>query len=582
MHAHASAYGDAAVGTLTSVVGLHKGDDPLAPVTIIVRDNIGAISTRRALARGVGDRPGVAAVNVTTLRRVADHLLSLAGSTRLPVTSARLTTAWRAALDHAPGVFELVATHPATVRALARAHRELRLLKPAALSSVAEFGSLGVDLVRLHRTVTERVLDGGRDTSQVLRDAISLVTREPEVTRELGGVVLHLPDELETLEIDFVRALASATGGIDLISGVTGDARLDAAVLEQFSPEGASTGDPARGVQAGDELEAAAGPATPSRIIHASDADDEVRAVVREVVDALASGVEAHRIAALYSSDVPYARLLHDQFAVAGIKTNGPGVVSLRNRAVADAFLGLLSLSPEDLERVAVFDWLGRAPVRAGDGNPAPRTRWERLSREAGVTHGDWDTRISEHRATLEARLDQDRDDPDASFASISYQERTLETLAALESFIDELSTALTAGRGSQTWRELSEWALDTFRRYFGSPDSLHRIPEPEQRAATAIETTLRGLAELDQSGARADVQLLQEILDLELDQRHPRVGRFGEGVFVGPISAAASLDVTDVFVLGLSEDLYPGRQAPDPLLPDQVRATAGLRSSAP
>ncbi len=57
----------------------------------------------------------------------------------------------------------------------------------------------------------------------------------------------------------------------------------------------------------------------------------------------------------LYPTDVPYARLLHDHLAVAGIATNGPGVESLRNRAVADAFLRLLALDPDNLERVAVF-----------------------------------------------------------------------------------------------------------------------------------------------------------------------------------------------------------------------------------
>lgn len=576
MRAHASAYGVAAIDTLKAVVHELKGDDALAPVTVVVRDNISAVSTRRALAQGIGDRAGVTAINVTTLRRVADHVISLAGSTLPPVTSTQLTTAWRAELDDAPGVFESVATHPATVRALARAHQELRLLEPAALTSVAESGSLAGDLERLHQNVTRGVLEGRRDDAQVLRDAITvLMGRQPKIAADLGGVVLHLPDELDSLEIDFVRALDAVASAMHVIVGVTGDARLDEVATRQFGVDGEWTQQPA-----GDQVLVGDEPATASRVIHASDADDEVRAVVREVVEALASGTDAHRIATLYPRDVPYARLLHDHLAVAGIATNGPGVESLRNRTVADAFLRLLALDPDNLERVAVFDWLGRAPIRAADGSAAPRTRWERVSREAGVTRGDWETRLAEHRAMLQARLDQDRDDPDASSASTSHQERELETVGALESFIGELSAVLRAGRRSQTWRELSEWAFGTFRRYFGSADALNRIPEPEQRAATAIELTLRGLAELDAGGPRAEIELLVEILDVDLDQRRPRVGRFGDGVFVGPITSAASLDVTDVYVLGLSEDLYPGRHVPDPLLPDEAREVAGLRTS--
>lgn len=581
MRAHASAYGVAATGTLKAVVHELKGDDPLAPVTVVVRDNISAVSTRRALAHGIGDRAGIAAVNVTTLRRVADHVLSIAGSTLPPVTSAQLTTAWRAELSDAPGVFESVATHPATVRALARAHQELRLLEPAALASVAESGSLAKDLVCLHRNVTRGVLEGRRDDAQVLRDAIAVLSREPKIAADLGGVVLHLPDELYQLEIDFVRALDAVASAMRVIVGMTGDPRVDEFATRQFAGDDEWTLQPAGDrVLAGDELRATDRQPTASRVIHASDADDEVRAVVREVVAALASGIDAHRIATLYPKDVPYARLLHDHFAVTGIATNGPGVESLRNRAVADAFLRLLALDPDNLERVAVFDWLGRASIRTVDASAAPRTRWERVSREAGVTRGDWATRLSEHRATLQARLDQDRDDPDASSASIAHQERALETVGALGSFIDELSALLRVGRRSQTWQELSEWALGTFRRYFGSADALNRLPEPEQRAATAIELTLRGLAELDEGGPRAEIELLIEILDVDLDQRRPRVGRFGEGVFVGPITAAASLDVTDVYVLGLSEDLFPGRQVADPLLPDEAREVAGLRTS--
>ncbi|MEW1975438.1 PD-(D/E)XK nuclease family protein [Microbacterium profundi] len=549
-------------------------------MTIIVHDSIGAISTRRALARGIGDRAGIAAVNVTTLSRIADHVISLVDPTLPPVTSAQLTTAWRAELSDIPGFFEPVATHPATVRALARSHHELRLLEPDALTLVAASGSLATDLVRLHQNVTGGVLEGRRDEAQVLRDAAAALSREPKVAADLGGLVLHLPDELGPLETDIVSALNAVADAMHVIVGMTGDPRLDELAMRQFATDSEPALQPGGRVLAGDAPEVTVGPATASRVIHASDADDEVRAIVREVVEALASGIEAHRIATLYPKDVPYARLLHDHFAVAGITTNGPGVESLRNRAVADGFLRLLALDSDNLERVAVFDWLGRAPIRTLDGSVAPRTLWERASRDAGVTRGDWETRLSEHRATLQARLDQDRDDPDVSSASISHRERALETAAALGAFIDELSTVLKEGRSSQTWRELSEWAIGTFRRYFGSADAPNRIPEPEQRAATAIEVTLRGLVELDQTGVRAGVELLIEILDIDLDQRRPRVGRFGDGIFVGPITAAASLDVTNVYVLGLSEDLYPGRHVPDPLLPDQVREAAGLRTS--
>ena len=55
-----------------------------------------------------------------------------------------------------------------------------------------------------------------------------------------------------------------------------------------------------------------------------------------------------------------------------------------------------------------------------------------------------------------------------------------------------------------------------------------------------------------------------------------PRVGRFGDGVFVGPLSASIGLDVDLTFVVGLAEDTYPGRLHPDPLLSPAARLASG------
>lgn len=84
MQIHAIAYGRGAVTTLGELVADGKAGGPLVPVTIIVRDNIAAISVRRALARGVGEHRGVASINVTTLRRLAEQALVAAVLTLPP------------------------------------------------------------------------------------------------------------------------------------------------------------------------------------------------------------------------------------------------------------------------------------------------------------------------------------------------------------------------------------------------------------------------------------------------------------------------------------------------------------------
>lgn len=557
---HPLGFGNEAHERLKALVGDVKEPDPLAPVTVIVRDNIAALSVRRALAAGVAGRRGIAAVDVTTLRRIAEHLIAAAGLTRAPVTAARVAALVRAGLRADPGSLEPVADHPATIRAVARVHRELRAVDDAALEAIASSVPLGADLVRLHHEVTGRALDGHMDEAAVLTTASELVKSGGVDVEALGAIILHLPDELSLLERELVEALGAVTP-IAVILGTTGEPGIDGPALEQFE------------ARAGD---ATSTPAHATRILHASDADDEVRVIAREVVAQLGTGTPGHRVAVLYSRAVPYARLLNDHLAAAGIRTNGPGVRSLRDRAVADAFLSLLALHPDELSRVALFDFLGRAPIRTATGAAVPRMAWERISRETGVTTGDWAPRLSAHRRRLATQLDARRADAEASPGSVAALERKMADAQGLEEFVTELAVTLRAGRRLGSWVELGAWALMVLRRYLGSAGARSRLPEVEQRAATAIEATLTGLGELDAIGEPAGLDELIDILEIELDQRRPRVGRFGEGVFVGPIGAAPSLHLDAVFVLGLSEDLYPGRQAADPLLPDDVRRLAG------
>ncbi|MFL0411128.1 PD-(D/E)XK nuclease family protein [Microbacterium paludicola] len=558
MQIHPTSFGDAVLAQLASLVADAKRDDALSPVTVLVRDNIAAITIRRALARGVAGRRGVAAVDVTTLRRRAEHLVSLTGETLPPVTSARTAAVLRTQLGDDPGCFAPVAEHPATVQALARAHEELRGVDGPALDVIARSGELGDDLVRLHRGATARLLDGFRDEAAVLAAAERGIRNGVPGVAALGHIIAVVSEELPPIELRFLRALGAAVP-VQVMPTLGGLAELDAPLLAQFSAE----------VDTADGAERVA-----TRVMHASDADDEVRCVVREVIRLLAAEVPGHRIAVLHSSRVPYARLLHDHLQAAGVATNGPGVRSLRDRAVADAFLSLLALDPDDVQRPALFDWLGRAPMRLADGGSAPRTAWERISREAGISGGDWGARLEEHAWRLQGRLDALAADPDASPGRIAALERHVADTRSLAAFVAELVAALAEGATQATWQNLADWATRLFDRYLGPGRA--RLPEAEQRAATAIETVLRGLTELDGLGQRPSVVLLREILETELTRRHPRIGRYGEGIFVGPISAAASLDVDHLFVLGLAEDLYPGRPVADPLIPDAVRAATG------
>jgi RecB family exonuclease len=551
-------YGRAALEELRDVVREAKAGDPLAPVTVLVPNNIAGIVARRFLAHGLGDgNSGVAALFPATVVRLAEQLAAPALHPRRPATTAVVAAAWRAALSKAPGVFEAVAEHPATAEALVRAGQELRTLDDAALDAVAAATSLGPDLVRMYGDVWAGLSAAWYDETDLLLTATRIAREDPERVREIGAVVLYLPQQLSRVEAAFITAVASA-GSFRVVAGLTGSGKADAAVHRSLTRVGveASTDDQ---------------PFTATRVLTASDADDEVRCVVREVVTALKT-TKAHRVAVLYANQDPYARLVHEHLGAAGITVNGPGTRPVHERAVARAVLELLDLATNEVPRGDLFRVLAAVPMRTDDGQRIPVSRWERLSRAAGVVQGDdWDRRLQhyadEHRKDL------------AAATSGGHRERLeadIDNAERLRAFAMDLRAELHRGAALLSWVELADWTLGLVHRLIGETEDLTSLPVEEQYAARALEQSIRALATLDALGAPAGLRQLRETLASQLEGALPRVGRFGYGVLVAPISSSIGLDADIVFVLGLAEGVYPGRLREDPLLPERAREAAG------
>jgi hypothetical protein len=83
------------------------------------------------------------------------------------------------------------------------------------------------------------------------------------------------------------------------------------------------------------------------------------------------------------------------------------------------------------------------------------------------------------------------------------------------------------------------------------------------------------GLAELGAVEQVADLAAPGLALGLELADDLPREGRFGTGVLVAPLGSAIAVGLDVVFVVGLAEELVPGRLREDALRPERVRALA-------
>lgn len=557
-----TSYGASALSALAEVVGQAKQQDPMAPVTLLVPNNIAGLVARRNLAEhGVNGRPGIAGIYLATLPRLPEQVAAAQLHPRRPGTSPVLASAWRAALDRQPGVFAGVKDHPATIRALVAAHRELRDLSDDGLDDVAARTSLAADVVRLHRAVVTSLAPDWYDATDLLRLAPAYATERRD---ELGQVVLYLPQRLTAAEVALARALAEDRE-LTVIAGLTNVERADRVVHESLARLGVTRTSTSIGIP------------TASSVVHASDSDDEVRTIVRNILRTL-QHTPAHRVAVLYADRVPYARLIHEQLAAAGITVNGPGVRPVDERALSRGFLAVLALAGTILHRSAVFDALAEAPTRAFGDDHVPVSRWERLSRLAGVVEGrDWARRLETYTGDAERAIAVEQESEDPSEARIDGLRRDTEDALALRDFVAALQRQLEVGGLLRTWDDLSGWALHLFHDLYGDPVSLRRLPPEEQYAAAVIETSLNSLPTLGALESTATLDRLREVLALDVESALPTVGRFGTGVFVGPMSSSIGLSADKTFVLGLAEDLYPGRLHQDALLPETVRAGSEL-----
>jgi RecB family exonuclease len=548
-------YGAAALDALGAAVAEAKQHDAMTPVTVLVPNNLAGIVARRYLAAGVGGSGGIAALDVTTLPRLAERIATPLLAPRRPATRPVVAAAWRAVLAEDPLVFRDIAAHPATVRALVAAHTELRDIGAAARAGVQGASTVAGDLVTLHERVVDRLRTDWYDSTDVL-------TMAAQHAPSAGHVVLYLPQDMTQAEIGFAAALA-AHADLVVIAGRTGAKRADRAVLQTIERLEAESPVETRAV------------GTATRVLNASDSDDEVRCVVRDLMRTLRT-VPAHRVAVLYSAAVPYARLLHEQLAAAGVAVNGPGVVSVDERAVARTLREVLALADGDVPRGAMFRAIAGAPTRDFAGERIPVARWERISRSAGVVAGDdWTTRLAAYIDDRRAEAESERGAVDRRDWLIARLQRDADNAAALQAFAARLRSEFAAARDMRTWRELAGWALDLFTGLVGAAATLERLPAEEQYAAASVTSLLTGLIGLDAVEPAADLAALRDVLDAELAASLPRVGRFGDGVLVAPISAAIGLDLDVAFLVGLSEDSYPGRLAADALLPERARAAA-------
>jgi RecB family exonuclease len=565
-------YGRPALEALGRAVGAAQGDDRLAPVTVVVPSNTAGLVARRALGRS----GGIANVAFVTPFQLAEQLggAAAAGAGTVPLTTAVLGAAVRAQLVDDPGPFRGVAAHEATEAAVVAAYAELSRARPETLARLeTEGGAWAGALVRLFRSVQSR-LHRFTDEDGLARAALGALAAG--VPPGLGALVVYLPQPSTPALTDLLRGLGARVP-VRVVIGVTGEPAADAAVLDVCTRIGWPV--PATA------LEPPRAPAL--EIVETADPDEEVRAVVRGIVELARQGVPLDRVAVLHPRSDPYARIAHEQLVAAGIPHHGPSVRTLADSAAGRTLLRLLELSPSELQRHDVVRLVAGAPVRDAEGEvPAPR--WDTLSRRAGVLGGadDWAAKLAAYRAAITARREQlaesvgDEPDPTAGAGvdhaavldAMQHEEHEAERLAA---FVGALADRLDAGATGATWVDAAGWATTALEALLGPVEEGRGWPEPERQAYEEVQRALDRIATLDGIDRPPDPDRLRRAVERELAVTTGRAGRFGHGVLTGPLALGIGLAAEAVFVLGLVEGVCPAPRQEDSLLPDAARALA-------
>ncbi len=541
-----------ALQALVRAVADAKRDDPMAPVTVIVPSNLAGRTVGWRLAAGLGDgRRAIAGLRITTLPRLAESVAAVHFHPRRPLLPSVLAAAWRAELAAAQAasgswVFADVWDHPSTVTALVRAHRDLREVDAADLPA-GPAGTVPAETIQLAGAVRRRLATDWYDQQDLYAKASELARTEPGDFADHGVLLRYLVGEDPPTAQSFLAALESAFGV----------RTIDEAVLDTA-------------------------PRLADRVLHASDSDDEVRLVVREVVAALGGQTAARRLAVVYSRPDPYVRLLHAHLRAAGIEQNGRGGIAVAEMASSRAFLGLLGLWERHYPRPRVFEVLSTWPMRQfGSGEPVRTISWERVSREANIAGGEsveavqvgWVRRLDDLIEHQRARSEQ---------AGEGWQRdrsrRAIADAEGLRTFVTTLDARLAELDGARSWESVAHLCLALLSELFGDVDDIRAWEHDEKRAYVTLRSVVSGLVSLDAHGSPRGIAGITDVLAAQLEAAVPRTGKFGQGVFVGPIAQARGLDLDRIWVVGMSEDLYPGSQQEDSLLPDDLRTrTRGL-----
>lgn len=536
-----------------------KAGNALDPVTVVVPSNFAGLVARRMLGSGDVGPAGIANVSFVTPFRLAELLSSGRLGDRRPLTNPVLGAAVRVALADNPRHFAAVAQHHATERALAQLTGELSNISNAALDRVASASASSSSAVAFHRSIQGLLADFHDEA-----DVASAAARRTDLGADperLGPVIWYLPAPMTPPLQRLMRAL-NRVGRLSAVVGLSGAADADQPVRDVCAAAGFD-------LTASLEVEPTA--ATADRIITVTDSDEEVRAVVRSIVELASEGVALDRIGVFHAAPDPYVRVLQQQLSAADLPFNGPSRTRLAESVAGRTILAALTLPSERWRRDRVMALVSGGPLRV-EGEPVRPSAWERLTRDIGVVAGlaDWHTKIARRRHTLNDKLGSDIEPWLADRIT-----RELADIAQMTQFLEATAERMQTLEAAGGWAAKAAEAKALLTDLLGPAHRHTSWPEAEQEAFERVEAAIERLATLDEIEPEPSHRVFLRAVTAELDVARGRSGRFGNGVVYGPLSSAVGHDLDAVFVLGCREGVLPSPRRDDAVLPDSARSLA-------
>ena len=547
-----------------------KGDDVLAPVTVVGPSRYANLSLRHELGRR-----GFANVRFIVLPVLSEMLgaATLAQAGRRPLVTALEGVAIRAALAEATGPLASVSFHSATQASARSSFRELRKAPGAVLDALEQQGGVRSEVVRLFRRFRQETAHDWYDSEDLAEAASEAVLRGlSSALDELGLIVFFLPGDVTPGETRLIESLASQ-GRCVVLLGTTGDGDADGPSLALHSALGQDSPGPGSSVEGG--LLSPVPPGEASLHV-APSAHEELRWVIRQIVaEATERRTPFHRMAILYRAENPYASLIPDELTLASIPMAGPGGDTLADTGPGRALLGLLALADGTFRRDDVMAWLTGCPVRP----PAGRTpgfnpsHWDSLSRRAGIVSGpgqwrDYLQRYSHDLANNAERRLGKGEISEGRAGQMRYEAAASRNALA---FVELLAEDVTPPDAGSTWTSHCEWARKLMDTYLSRD-----LSESDGQAAVRIEEFLSALSSADSIDPATDLETFRRTAQEALRAPIGQLGPTGSGVFVSNFATAAGMSFDAVWLVGMIEGAVPPAVRPDPLLPESGWLAAG------